>query len=222
VVPHGPQGFTYTPLTVALGGDTAYGKVLYPFIAGTNDYSVVTLFLKITQPTIFDPSNCEQLGGVFKIDDRLNFTWNYIGATTPVLLSAFAAAINGGAEVDLELGGVLTTIDDTYYPPRVAPARPVVRRVVPTLAPNVVAPAPAPLETRPAPPPPTPVIAPRVRTTTSQCDTTSPVGRPGCWKGAAPIAAALAGSLTLGLLVTDEIVRRRRLALVAARRDELG
>ena len=213
MVPNGPYGVAYTPLTLALGGHTAYGKVLYPFLAGTNDYSVVSLFLNITQPTIFDPAHCEQLGGVFKVDKRLNFTWNYLGATTPVLLSAFAAAINGGAEVDLELGGVLTTVDDTYYPPRTAPACPVPRRVAPVVEaePTPVAPAP---RSSPAPSAaPAPVVTARVRTTTSQCDTTSPVGRPGCWKGAAPMAAGLAGAVTLGLLITDEIWRRRRLAV---------
>ena len=123
VVPNGPYGVAYTPLTLALGGHTAYGKALYPFLAGTNDYSVVSLFLNITQPTIFDPAHCEQLGGVFKVDKRLNFTWNYLGATD----AGAAVGVRGGDQRGRRgrsgAGGVLTTVDDTYYPQRTAPAK---------------------------------------------------------------------------------------------------
>jgi hypothetical protein len=42
------------------------------------------------------------------------------------------------------------------------------------------------------------------------CTTTSPAGRPGCWLGHGPAAAAIAGLFTLGLLGLDEGLRRRR------------
>jgi hypothetical protein len=51
------------------------------------------------------------------------------------------------------------------------------------------------------------------------CETTSPVGWPGCWKGAAPVAAGAAGLVTLSLLAADEVFRRRRLASAGGSKD---
>jgi hypothetical protein len=200
---YGATGQQLTPLTVAVGGGgTAWGPVLYPLIAGSDATSVVNLFNSLTEPTIFEPVKCESLFGLLKANPEANRIVNTLGLLTPVVLSAVGAALNGGAEVDVEIGGARTSYDDTYYPPRTvtAPTRP---------APVGAAPAGRQPARLPALPPEV-AVGTAVRTSVS-CATSSPVGSPGCSKGAAALAAGLAGALTVGLLATDELWRRRRL-----------
>jgi hypothetical protein len=220
VTPDGTQGLGYSPMTIAVGGATSYGKVLYPFIAGTSGVSVVNLFNKLAEPTIFDPTNCAELGGLLKSSPQLNTLWNSVGLYTPILVSAFAAAINGGAELDVDFGGSRTTIDDTYFPPRALPPAPVPSGSL--ALPSAIGESSSPVGgSGPStggsvgmarPPTILRTLSDRGQVT---CRTTSPVGSPGCWKGAAPVAAGLAGALTLGLLGTDEVWRRRRLGTMA-------
>ncbi len=68
----------------------------------------MSLFNRLTYPTIFDPASCDQLAGLMHANEQINFLWNSVGVFTPILLSAFAAAINGGAEVDFDFGGTRT------------------------------------------------------------------------------------------------------------------
>jgi hypothetical protein len=208
VVRHG-NGYDVTPLTVALGGKTGYGPLLYPLLAGPGNTSLVNLFNSLTEPAVFDPTNCNELLGLLKQSPQLNELVNTVGLYTPIILSAFAASLNGGAELDLDIGGVRTNYDDTYYAPRsVPPALVPLTRTTPALA--AVAPVAAPTAT-PATPASTAIVAAPASQTRSACATTSPVGRPGCWSGAARLAATLGGIVTLGLLATDELWRRRRL-----------
>ncbi|HWW54595.1 MAG TPA: hypothetical protein VNY84_12540, partial [Acidimicrobiales bacterium] len=214
VTSSGTKGFIFSPMTIALGGATSYGKVLYPLIAGTSGLSLVNIFNKLAEPTVFDPTNCRELGGLLKTSPQLNTLWNTVGLYTPIIVSAFAAAINGGAEVDVDIGGSRTSVDDTYFPPRSLPplAGPTGSIVFPSAVGTTAtgtAPTAVPVE---ASPPSSTVVTTITSAGRIACRTTSPVGSPGCWKGAGPVAAGLAGAVTLGLLGTDELWRRRRLS----------
>lgn len=199
----GANGVQITPLTVAIGGDPVYGPALYPLLAGPENTSLINLFNSATQPLIFEPATCNSLFGLLKASPELNTFVNTLGTYTPVILSAAAAAINGGAELNFNIGGVRTTYDATYYAPRaVAP---------PSVTRPSTAGAPATGSSTPgvAPVPPSELASSPTKISTS-CATTSPVGKPGCWKGTGPVAATLAAVLTAGLFATDELVRRRR------------
>lgn len=202
VIPNGAQGLEYTPLQIAIGGETA-AAFLYPLIAGGGGTSLVDLFNSLTQPLIFEPSTCNSLLGVFKASPEANQLLNTLGVYAPIILSAFAASLNGGAELDLNVGGARTVYDATWFPPRSIPT--IDRSPTPTAA----AVDPIPGSVTPGRPPTALGGAARVSTS---CRSTSPVGRPGCWKGRGPLAATAAAVVTLGLFATDEAVRRRRQA----------
>jgi hypothetical protein len=215
-LPNGDQGTYLSPLTIRIGGKTGYGPVLYPLLAGTSDLSVINVFNKLGA-VLFDPADCNQLAGLMKASPELNALYNTVGLLAPLVINAFAAAINGGASVDLSVGGVRTILDDTYYAPRPVPSIPS-RPPLPLIQDDATAGTPGRAPSAGSEATPGAAVASGMQTASSAsstCATTSPVGRPGCWKGAAPIAAGLAGALTLGLLVGDEIVRRRRLAAMA-------
>ena len=50
---------------------------------------------------------------------------------------------------------------------------------------------------------------------TTDCETTSPAGRPGCWLGRAPLAGLLVTVFAVATLAGDEVHRRRRSAAEA-------
>jgi hypothetical protein len=203
LVAYGSTGQQLTPLTVAVGGATTYGPLLYPLLAGPDATSVVNLFNSVTQPAIFEPTTCTELFGALQQIPEANQVLNTVGVLAPLLLGVTAAAINGGAEVDLEVGGVRTTYDDTYYPPR---------SVAPIPAPSAVpvaGPGGSPPPVAGPPAAPAPPAASRPVVTRIACRTTSPVGSPGCSKGAATLAASLAAVVTLALLGSDGLWRRR-------------
>ncbi len=204
LVPYGSTGKQLTPLTVALGGATTYGPLLYPLLAGPDATSVVNLFNSVTQPTLFEPTTCTELFGALQQVPEANQVLNTVGVLAPLVLGVTAASINGGAEVDLEVGGARTTYDDTSYPPRARPAPPTPAPRAPAVA---GAPA-APAATAPTGPGPATVSSPVL--TRIACRTTSPVGTPGCSKGAAALAASLAAAVTVAHDEGDELWRRRR------------
>lgn len=207
LVRNGATGLELTPMTIAIGGDTLYGPALYPLLAGPQRTSVINLFNKITNPLVFDAATCKELFGAFEPYPQLNAGWNSIGVIAPIVLSAAAASINGGAELDVEIGGVRSTFDDTYYPPRVSTQRPSLPLpVVETIV------TPGSKTTRSAPQ----IVAIESVRTTSSCRSTSAAGRASCWKGLAPLAAVLAAGVCAALIATDEVVRRRRTAREAA------
>jgi hypothetical protein len=203
VRPIGGQGMEVTPLTVALGGSPVWGPALYPLLAGPENTSLVNLFNAVTQPAIFEPRNCETLFGLLKaVSPEANTLLNTLGTYGPVVISAFAAAINGGAELNINIGGVRTSYDATFYAPRAA---------APTTTPTgagAVPSSPTP-SSGPSSVEPTELASSPTMVSTS-CSTTSPVGKPGCWKGSGPLAATLGAVVTLGLLGADDVVRRRR------------
>jgi hypothetical protein len=203
LVAYGSTGKQLTPLTVALGGATTYGPILYPLLAGPDATSVVNLFNSVTQPALFEPTTCTELFGALQQVPQANRVLNTVGVLAPLLLGVVAAAINGGAELDLEVGGARTTYDDTYYPPHalVPP---------PTTGPAATGGPPGPAAPVVGPAPSGPAVVAQPVLTRIACRTTSPVGSPGCSKGAAALAASLAAVVTLVLLGGDELWRRRR------------
>ena len=202
VIPNGAHDLELTPLAVALGGDTAAGPYLYPLIAGGGGTSLVDLFNSLTQPLVFDPASCNSLLGLVRLNPEANQILNTLGIYAPVILSAFAAALNGGAEMNLNVGGVRTLYDAAYYAPR----------TIPTFALGTTIPGPPGLPTAGSVTPgraAVPQVGAPERISTT-CRSTSPVGRPGCWKGRASLAATVAAVVVLGLFATDELGRRRR------------
>jgi hypothetical protein len=200
----GDRGVEVTSLTIAIGGDPVYGPALFNLIAGPDGTSLINLYNTLTQPTLIDPATCNSLFGLLKASPELNSLVNTFGTVAPIVVSAVAAAFNGGAEVDVNIGGVRTTYDATYFPPRT------VAIPAPRPAPNTVAGVPGSVVAAPASGPTE--LAGSPTKVSSSCATTSPVGRPGCWKGSGPIAATLAAAVTAGLFATDELGRRRRRA----------
>lgn len=213
LVPNGANGREYTPFQVALGGDTAAAP-LYPLISGGGGTSLVDIYNAVTQPAIVDPVGCNSLAGLLKASPEVNQVFTTIGIYAPVILSAFAAALGGGAELNINVGGARTTFDASYYAARIQPAA-----LSPTSSPptgsrvGAVPPAVTPSTSEVA------LGTPEKVSTT--CRSTSPVGRPGCWKGLGPIAATLAAVVALGLFVTDETLRRRRSRLSATGPEDL-
>lgn len=218
VEPDGQFGLAYTPMTVALGGKTLFGPVIAPLLGGAS----ITKVEQALKPGVFDSAACNELLGLLKSIPQLNATWNSVGSGYPLVLGALAAGLDGQGELDIDLGKVRTSVDDTYYAPPSYPLPnyggvPPVGSFVPGVAgtagtagslgsaaqSQVAAPA---LGQRPG------TTAGATLAGHIHCETTSPVGWPGCWKGAAPVAAGAAGLVTLSLLAADEVFRRRRLA----------
>jgi hypothetical protein len=227
LVPDGEFGLSFTPLTVSLGGKTLFGPILAPLLGG----ATVNQIERALSPGIFDTRSCNELFGLLNRAPQFNAVWNGLGAAAPIVIGALAAAVDGQAGVDISLGNARVSIDDTYYPfnpgsyggPVTNPGGTPVSSggasgggtgTVGGIAGTPGAAGPATGAVALA----GPVRAPTSGTTTFakagrvHCETTSPVGWPGCWRGNAPMAAGVAGVLTLGLLAADEVFRRRRLA----------
>ncbi|HWA41348.1 MAG TPA: hypothetical protein VG712_07045, partial [Gemmatimonadales bacterium] len=194
-----------TPLTIAIGGrDWLLGKLLGEVFNSDSFHSTVDLLLGAA----FDKQDCNQLGGLMKLlGADLNATYNRVGSLLPLLIAVTGGALGGTGEIQVNIGGVSTSLDDTFHQapdfglPAIDPAAP---------------PLPTPQTTGPV----SARAAPRassdhhgalgpIAPVSVVCRTVSPAGRPGCWRGAAPLAAAVAGGLTIGLLGLDERIRRR-------------
>jgi hypothetical protein len=194
-----------TPLTIAIGGrDWLLGKLLGEVFNSDSFHSTVDLLLGAA----FDKQDCNQLGGLMKLlGADLNATYNRVGSLLPLLIAVTGGALGGTGEIQVNIGGVSTSLDDTLHQapdfglPAIDPAAP---------------PLPTPQTTGPV----SARAAPRassdhhgalgpIAPVSVVCRTVSPAGRPGCWRGAAPLAAAVAGGLTIGLLGLDERIRRR-------------
>jgi hypothetical protein len=237
VVPYGLAGLEYTPLTVAIGGKTLYGPIAAPLLGG----ATITKIEKALRPGIFDATNCNELFGALKPIPSLNAAWNGVGIVAPIAISVVAVALDGQGELDLNIGDVTNNVDDTYYP---APSS---RSANHGGGPGTAGPGGGAsgggggatggsgatggaggLAMAGAASPPSLASSPSGKTTwanvggggRARCETTSPVGWPGCWKGQGRAAAGALGLLTLGLLVADEVYRRRRLAATEA--EEAG
>lgn len=202
----GVSGATVGPLTLALGGKTLIGPVLHQ-LAGNLPALEAAL-----KPGVFDPTGCNELGGLLKRAPQLNSSWNLLATGYPILAAALIGSLDGGGEVDLNLGGTEASIDDTYYPAS-AFGSPVFITTGPAGSGRVAAP---PVEGT------TPMAAdgPTAGTALAptelavrrdvRCETTSGAGRPMCWPGRAADGAVAVALLTVGLLSGDEAVRRRR------------
>lgn len=196
-----------TPLTIALGGRDWLAA---PAISALLNNEQVTKLTEILVSTAFDKKDCNQLFGLMKpLGKDANVQWNKLGSAAPLLLAVLAGALGGTGEIQLNLGGVLTSLEDTYYPPLsfgganfgFSGGNQVSGDTVSAL------PAAPTITKRPAP------VLSASSTSTQKCQTTSPAGRPGCWIGAAPFGIAVALIFSGGLLALDERARRRRQAL---------
>ena len=199
---NGKGRLTMTPLVVQLGGPNWLAT---PILGGVlSQEQLINLQTKLFQ-FLFDPKDCNQLFGLMNALPPLNSRYNSLGNTAPLLVAAAIGVLSGGSTT-LSIGGVATALDDTYFAPFNfgGPA------TVQSGTNNYVAPVPGTpgrviKRTRP-------VQAFETSSKTSKCHTSSPAGKPGCWRGLAPLAAAAAGVVAIGSLVADEVSTRRRVA----------
>lgn len=201
--PAGTDRHELSALQIVLGGpDFVLAPVLGQLLNNPDALQIQSTLLK----TLFDPTSCEQLGGLMQGIPELNSLYNTLGSYAPILLAVGTGVLSGG-EVQINIGGVATELDDTYYPP-LGFGGPVLN------APSLPGTAPVAPAVTPGSSPGSPPVAPSEEITTTpaslRCATTSPAGRPGCWLGNARAAVAIAGITTLALLAADEVVRRRR------------
>jgi hypothetical protein len=217
---------TVSPLTIAMGGKS---WLLAPVFATLLNNPQVRSIIQTVLHNFFDAQHCKELGGALDaISPDVNTTWNTFGSSAPLLIAVATAALGGTGEVQLNVGGVTTTIDDTYYPPPgFAPAAlgepsPGATGTAATPGTPGATTGAAPGATPVGPPAAAPTAsadqAPAMQRTAVHCQSTSPAGRPGCWLGRGFTGALAAGVFTLGVLVVDEAFRRRKTA--AGRRRE--
>lgn len=200
---------TMTPFVVKIGGPDF---LLTPVLgAALSQEQLVNLQGDLFE-ALFDPKDCQQLLGLMqRISPDLNAQYNTIGGIAPLLVAALMGFLSGGSTT-LSIGGVAVALDDTYYAPLDFGAPNYVQDpgipAVPGVAGSQV------------------TSLPRVRSLAggdsisnkkSDCHTSSPAGKPGCWRGLAPLGAALAGVVAVGSLAADELTTRRRL-----RRNEVA
>lgn len=193
-----------TPLRLELGGKKF---VLAPVLSKLLSSQQVLKLQADLFKFMFDPANCDSLLGLLKPLPPINSQYQSLGGTAPLLVAALSGVVAGG-NVALSFGGVITTIDDTYYPPLdfSGPSIKVSGNDIST--------------------PAVPGQAPTIRTITKggksvaigntgkgKCETTSPAGKPGCWLGRGGLAAVLSGGVAVFSLAADEVVRRRKLRL---------
>jgi hypothetical protein len=213
------SGQALSPLTIAVGGN----KDLWgPVLANLLGNATFNQIQQIATGMLFDPVTCNELGGLLKDTGQLNLYWNFLGAAAPLVIGIFGQALGGSGEIDFDIGGVSTTLDDTYYPPitfgapifgsAVSSSAPFsagsLDTSVPTILPTTTSTSAVPkTNTRSSP------ASPIALASSLKCETTSPAGRPMCWIGQAPLGAAITGAAIIGLLVADEIYARRRRAM---------
>ena len=208
VVAEGSNGLRMTPLTVSIGGDSLYSDLVRQL---GSDPALVGL-QRALQTGLFDSTTCAQLGGVMQAFPQLNSLYNVIGVLAPVFLAVVVSAAGGDGSIDVEVGGARTKIDDTLYEGSFTRREPAAVSPAPAHRPAVAAPA----TDGVAAPPDVETIGPVARAST-RCATTSPAGRPGCWRGLAPLGALAALGVTAALLAVDEVRRRRTTSMSEAR-----
>ncbi|HEX3793829.1 MAG TPA: hypothetical protein VHV57_04965 [Acidimicrobiales bacterium] len=206
------NGEALSPLTVAVGGN----KDLWgPVIAKLLGNATFNQLQKSVTGTLFDPVSCNELNGLLKDTGELNLYVNFLGAAAPLVIGIFGQALGGSGEIDFEVGGVSTTLDDTYYAPVSfgAPSSGLPQSLVPAFPPASTGVVGAPtLPTTTAPGKPA-LSAPATRSAgavVTKCESTSPADRPMCWVGRAPLGAALTGVGVIAVLAADEVFLRRR------------
>jgi hypothetical protein len=191
-----------TPFKVKIGGPN---WVLSPIIGGVISQERFVNLQGQLFKFLLEP-DCEQLLGLLKLIPDLNAQYNKYGGVVPLLFAALMGVPSGGSAT-LSIGGVTTALDDTYFPPLdfggpayvetpgldEIPGEPALQSTTPRLH---------------------RVTGAATSTKTGRCHSTSPAGA-GCWRGLAPLAAALAGVVAVGSLAADEISTRRRVARLA-------
>ncbi len=209
------NGEALSPLTIAVGGNK---DVWGPLLANLLGNATFNQLLGSLTGTLFDPVSCNELNGLLKDTGPLNLYWNFLGAAAPLVIGIFGQALGGSGEMDFDVGGVSTTLDDTYYPPdsfgapEYSPAESS-GSIPPISSPGQSASPPSRIPTTPSvAPPKEPALSspPVAMVSSAKCETTSPAGRPMCWIGQAPLGAALTCAGVIGLLVVDEVYLRRR------------
>jgi hypothetical protein len=197
-----------SPLTVAVGGNSSlWGPVIAKLLGNaTLDQVEQTL-----TGTLFDPATCDELGGLLKDTGELNLYWNFLGAAAPLAIGILGQALGGSGEIDFDIGGVSTSLDDTYYPP-VTFGSPtfVFSSNSSAMSASTISPETPTSAVAAAPGTPAPPSGEQVSAVSTRCETTSPAGLPMCWGGQAPLGAAITGVAVIGMLVGDEVYRRRR------------
>ena len=209
------EGQGMSPLTIAVGGN----KDLWgPVVAKLLGNATLDQLEQKGTGLLFDPVSCDELGGLLKDSGQLNQYWNFLGAAAPLVIGIFGQALGGSGEIDFEVGGVSTTIDDTYYAPitfgEAAPPSASTLGNTGSTPSSGLATVPTTPVAASAPPATTTTeplaTSAQSLTTTRTCDTTSPAGRPACWIGSAPLGAVITGGLVCGLFAIDEVYVRRR------------
>jgi hypothetical protein len=212
-VSHTVGGEQYLPLQFSFGGKVSYGKALATLLTGSHG-SVLSL-LNSTGTTIFDPSQCKELGGVLNAAPDANYTVNFVGVAVPIVLQAMASAFSGGADVDLNFGGVATSINNTYYKPPSAPPLPPTSPQkqpssrVPATVPFATPVNPTSIKRERAPVAVGPTLASPTAFFSYICRSDSPAGG-GCLHNRSFLAGLIAATLGGGMFIVDETWRRRR------------
>lgn len=200
--PKGVDRHELSPLRVVVGGPD---WILAPVFSQLLNNPAAAEIQNALVETLFDPAACQQLGGLMQGIPELNSLYNSLGSYAPFLL-AIVTGVLGGGEVALNVGGVATELDDTYYPPLSFGGPVLSSSPPPVTAAEVALDRPAPGGSSPS----APSAAITSSRASSRCETTSPAGRPGCWIGNARLAVALASATVVALFAVDEVVRRRR------------
>ncbi len=203
----GTDGHVLSPLTVAVVSSKA---VWAPVIAAIFNNPNLPTIENAVAGTLFDPQHCNELFGLLQSTGQFNVYYNLFGAAAPLVIGILGQALSGSGELDINLGGLRTNLDDTYFPSfnfgfASAPTFSGGDNTTSTIggfspAASIAPPAPV----RPVAPPAA------IQKLDIRCETVSPAGRPSCWEGQAVRGAALVGALLVGLLAADEIYRRRR------------
>lgn len=206
----GRDAHQITPLTIAVTGP----EVLRPLVATLAGNRQLQELLNQGRGALWDPEKCEELAGLLGAIPELQTWWNLVGSAEPILTSVLISLLAGGGELQVNLGGVRTSLDDAYVDPiefgRPAVGSPAPRQAStvptpPTSSPATAPPNPSPatnIQPAPSPRPVPALVASRL------CATTSPAGRPGCWPGRAPLAAAVILGVTALVAIADERYRR--------------
>ena len=218
----GSNNETLSPLTVAIGGDKAlWGPILAKIF---NDPNVAAIENAVSGE-LFDPTHCDELAGLLKQTGELNVYYNLLGEAAPIVIGILGQALSGSGEIDINLGGVSTSLDDTYYQPLgygfAAPplqtylgmntpaGLPLTGVPTSTYPSNLPTPGSATLAV-PSSSPASKELPPKLVNAKTLCQTTSPAGQPGCSDGTALLGAAVSAIAVIGLLAADEVHRRRR------------
>jgi hypothetical protein len=214
------DGQALSPLVVAVGGNKDQWGPVIAKLLGNATFN--QLQMTVTG-TLFDPVYCNELDGLLKDTGELNLYWNFLGAAAPLVIGIFGQALGGSGEIDFEVGGVSTTLNDTYYAPVTfgAPSNGSPESFTTSLLPasaggvsgSALATIPSTTTAGGKVPVKSALGVPTSRSPSAvitRCETSSPAGRPMCWVGRAPLGAALTGAGIIAVFAADEVFLRRR------------